>query len=107
MFNHPDCDDYIIESCEEQEFVLYHYYGLTVPTGGIDDTLISGAWECYYEDDGSPNYCYSESVALYVYDGYADLNGSDEDWYDGVIIASNQGFDDNYDTEGYNCMAPE
>ena len=107
MFHHPDCDDYIIESCEGQEFVLYHYYGLTVPTGGIDDTLISGAWECYYEYDGSPYYCYSASVALYVYDGYADLNGSDEDWYDGVIIASNQGFDDNYDTEGYNCMAPD
>ena len=107
IFNHPTCDDYIIESCEEQEFVLYHYYGITVPTGGIDDTLISGAWECYYEGGGSPYYCHSASVALYVYDGYADLNGSDEDWYHGVIIESNQGFDDNYDTEGYNCMAPE
>jgi len=108
MFNRPDCDDFIIESCEGPQFVLFNYYGITVPTGEyIDDYLISGAWECYYYDERSePSYCYPASTSLYLYDGYADFNGSDEEWYDGVLIDSNRGFDDNYDTEGYNCLAP-
>ena len=108
MFNFPDCDDFIIESCDEQQFVLFAYYGITVPAGSVvDDYLISGAWECYsHDEDDEPEHCYTASTALYVYDGYYDFNESDEEWYDGDLIASNHGFDGNYDTEGYDCMAP-
>ncbi len=97
-------EHYALRDESSNFFPLYDTHAFTVGTDGFNGAIVSAQYQCHDEDDdGVDDYCNSEDLALYLYEGSFDPADTHANILDSNDDVSGDGLDCPGGTS-YDCM---